>query len=118
MITYYIKNEDEIITFDTDKNKIEETLKFLPQYADCEILETEEEIIVLDEKFFFKKDVQDIIDERERQSKRIKIEEELKFLDEKRIRAVCEPSMKDENTTWLEYYNQEVYKLREKLKNI
>ena len=109
MKTYYVINDNQIVLFDTDKSKIEKTLKFLPQYSESEVLETEKEIVELDEKFFFKEDVQDILDERE---------EELKFLDEKRIRAVCEPSMKDDDTTWLEYYNQEVYKLREQLKNI
>ena len=33
------------------------------------------------------------------------IQEELENLDQKRIRALAEPSLKDENTTWLEYYN-------------
>ena len=99
MKTYYVINDNQIVLFDTDKSKIEKTLKFLPQYSESEVLETEKEIVELDEKFFFKEDVQDI-------------------LDEKRIRAVCEPSMKDDDTTWLEYYNQEVYKLREQLKNI
>ena len=118
MKTYYVINDNQIVLFDTDKSKIEKTLKFLPQYSESEVLETEKEIVELDEKFFFKEDVQDILDERERQLRRMKVEEELKFLDEKRIRAVCEPSMKDDDTTWLEYYNQEVYKLREQLKNI
>ena len=42
--TYYILKNDEIVLFDTDKTKIENTLKFMPQYSDCEILETEREI--------------------------------------------------------------------------
>lgn len=35
-------------------------------------------------------------------------------LDRKRIRAICEPSVKDETTgqTWLEYYNLQVQELR------
>lgn len=38
----------------------------------------------------------------------------LEDLDKKRIRAICENSIKDEQTskTWLEYYNEEVVKIR------
>ena len=46
-----------------------------------------------------------------------KIQEELFLLDQKRIRAVCEPELKDaqEGQTWLEYYNFKVFELREQL---
>lgn len=40
------------------------------------------------------------------------IQAELDELDRKRIRAIAEPSLKDENTTWLEYYNSQVSELR------
>jgi len=43
------------------------------------------------------------------------IKSELTKLDNKRIRAIAEPSLKDENTTWLEYYNQQISDLRNKL---
>lgn len=38
----------------------------------------------------------------------------LEELDKKRIRAICENSIKDEkiSQTWLEYYNEEVNKIR------
>lgn len=44
--------------------------------------------------------------------------QELDSLDRKRIRAIAEPSLKDENTTWLEYYNAEISKLRKELAEI
>lgn len=44
--------------------------------------------------------------------------DELLELDQKRIRAVAEPSLKDENTTWLEYYNNQVQVLRDELAQI
>lgn len=49
-----------------------------------------------------------------------KINEELSELDMKRIRAICEPEIKDEETgeTWLDYYNAEVLKLREELNSL
>ncbi len=40
------------------------------------------------------------------------IQAELDELDRKRIRAIAEPSLKDENITWLEYYNSQISKLR------
>ena len=41
-------------------------------------------------------------------------------LDRKRIRAMCEPSIKDETTgqTWLEYYNLQVQDLRNQISEI
>ena len=48
------------------------------------------------------------------------IEQQLLELDSKRIRAICEPSIKDELTgeTWLDYYNNKVTNLREELNNL
>ncbi len=46
------------------------------------------------------------------------INEQLELLDKKRIRAIAEPSLMDEDTSWLEYYNKQVQKLREELKSI
>lgn len=48
------------------------------------------------------------------------IYEELQELDRKRVRAICEPSVKDNSTgeTWLEYYNSQIDVLRQKLKEV
>lgn len=46
------------------------------------------------------------------------INEELERLDKKRIRAIAEPSMMDDNTSWLEYYNKQIQELRNELKSI
>ncbi len=43
---------------------------------------------------------------------------ELEELDIKRIRALAEPSLKDEETTWLEYYNSQITALRSELTEI
>lgn len=43
---------------------------------------------------------------------------ELEDLDKKRIRAIAEPSLKDENTTWLEHYNEQISQLRQELAEI
>lgn len=43
---------------------------------------------------------------------------QLDELDRKRIRAIAEPSLIDENTTWLEFYNKQSKTLREELEQI
>lgn len=46
------------------------------------------------------------------------IKAQIAELDTKRLRAICEPSIKDATTgqTWLEYYNAEIAKLREQIR--
>ncbi len=46
------------------------------------------------------------------------IKTQLEELDKKRIRALAEPSLKNEDTTWLEYYNSQITALRSELTNI
>ncbi len=43
---------------------------------------------------------------------------ELEELDKKRIRAVAEPSLKDDEITWLEFYNSQINELRKELAEI
>lgn len=58
--------------------------------------------------------------EKEVAIRKAQIEKELLNLDTKRIRAICEPSIKDEETgeTWLDYYNTQVEVLRNELLNL
>ncbi len=44
MTTYYIEQNGQIKLHDTDKNRIETTLKFMPQYAGLELKETDRPI--------------------------------------------------------------------------
>lgn len=50
----------------------------------------------------------------------LELEDGLKEIDLKRIRAVCEPSIKDESTgqTWLEFYNAQILELRNQIQTI
>jgi len=50
--------------------------------------------------------------------KKQEINQQLEDLDKKRIRAIAEPSMKDEEISWLEYYNNQIKLLRDELKNL
>ena len=55
------------------------------------------------------------LEEKAIQVQKLEIQKQLDELDKKRIRAVCEPSMKTETQSWLEFYNEEIQKLREQL---
>ena len=50
--------------------------------------------------------------------KKQEINQQLEDLDKKRIRAIAEPSMKDEEISWLDYYNNQIKLLRDELKNL
>ncbi len=71
-----------------------------------EKLQTEEYINALNEKI--------------KAEKTETLKKELEELDRKRIRALCEPELKntDEGITWLEYYNNQAIKIRSELKNL
>ena len=45
MTNYYIEKDNKIVLFDTDKNKIQNTLIFMPQYEGLEIKETQRTIV-------------------------------------------------------------------------
>ena len=58
------------------------------------------------------------IAEQEAKAKAIRkaeIKKEIDEIDTKRIRAIAEPSLKDGEQTWLEYYNEQIQELREQL---
>ena len=62
----------------------------------------------------------ELLHSREVAIRKAEIERELLELDTKRVRAICEPSVKDETTgeTWLEYYNTQVALLREEYNSL
>ena len=45
---YYIQQDDNIVLFDIDRQRLEGTLKFTPQYKGLEIQETEEGYTIVD----------------------------------------------------------------------
>lgn len=49
--------------------------------------------------------------------KKVDLKNQIDVIDKRRIRAICEPSIKDEtnNQTWLEYYNSQILELRNKI---
>ena len=55
---FYIQQDNKIVLFDGDKQKLQNTIAFMPQYEGLEIQETNREIIELDNKFVFADEVQ------------------------------------------------------------
>ena len=45
MTNYYIEKDNKILLFDEDKQKLQNTIAFMPQYKDLKILETERPIV-------------------------------------------------------------------------
>ena len=76
-----------------------------------EIIETETALEALGKT---EKELQEI----KKENTKFQIEKQLEELDKKRIRAVCEPSMKTETQSWLDFYNEEIKQLRKSLANI
>lgn len=55
-----------------------------------------------------------------RQSRIMDLKTEIAELDKKRIRAICEPEIKDEASgqTWLDYYNEQILAKRTELEGL
>lgn len=76
-----------------------------------EIIETETALEALGK-------TEEELQELKKENTKFQIEKQLEELDKKRIRAVCEPSMKTETQSWLDFYNEEIKQLRKSLANI
>lgn len=94
-------------------------------YNQCLLIEETDKALFALEANEIMQDGEPIIDP-DYESKQAQKQEELRIeeiksrlteLDKKRIRAICENEIKDEETgeTWLEYYNEQVKKLRNRL---
>ena len=58
-MNYYIEENNKIILFDFDKDKLKNTLKkYIPKYSDFEIKETKKEIVEFEGEFAFKEEVE------------------------------------------------------------
>lgn len=71
-MNYYIEKDNKIVMFDSDRQRLEDTLWFTSQYKNLEIKETDAEIINKDGEFVFKDDV---IDELLKEAKDAKYQE-------------------------------------------
>ncbi len=53
---YYIENNDKVVLFDEDLSKLQDTIKFMPNYQKSDIKETDKRIISFDGNFYFQDD--------------------------------------------------------------
>lgn len=60
---------------------------------------------------------QTALSEKQKEEQKFELQKQMDELDQKRIRALCEPELKDaaKGITWLEYYNSEMQNLREQI---
>lgn len=68
---FYIQQDEKIVLFDTDKEKLQNTLAFMPQYEDLKVLETEKNIVVFDGVFYFEDDEEYIAKKQRAEQERI-----------------------------------------------
>lgn len=56
----------------------------------------------------------------EKSAQKFALQAQIDEFDKKRIRAICEPSVKDASTgqTWLEYYNLQIQELRNQINEL
>lgn len=67
-MNYYVLNSNnEIALFDTDKSRLQKTLKFKPELADEKIHQTTKEIVELDGKYVFADEHQEEIEQQKQQ---------------------------------------------------
>lgn len=66
---FYILENEKIVLFNEDKQKLENTLLFMPQYQGLEILETDKHIVEFDGTFYFEDDEEyiSLVDQKEKE---------------------------------------------------
>ena len=70
---FYLEKNNKIVLFDENRQKIEDTKTFIPEYRELEILETDKNIVTFDGEFYFADDEEYI--EKKEQAERERIQE-------------------------------------------
>lgn len=114
---FYIKENENIVLIDENKENLIYSSQFYPQYKDFPIMETKDNEIIVDFKLMATDENKKNQEKLETLNKIQELKKSLADLDSKRIRAVCEMEIKDTQTgeTWLNYYNSQIKTLREEL---
>lgn len=89
---------------------LQETNEYLYALEDNEIIQDGE--VIIDPDYEQKQA------EIQKQERIKEIKTELDEIDKKRIRAICEPSEREDGITWLDYYNQQIKELREEMEEL
>ena len=64
---FYIEQDNKIVLFDNDRQKLENTLLFMPQYKDSEIQETEEGYTIVDYELMTVEEAEEKAQQKERE---------------------------------------------------
>lgn len=60
---FYIQQDEKIVLFDENLERLQNTIAIMPQYQGLEILETDREIIELNDEFVFEDEAQEQLQE-------------------------------------------------------
>ena len=107
---FYIENENKIVLFDEDKQKLQDTVSFMPQYEGFEIKEVEEGYVIVDFELITqvekeRREINLLIKKRN-----MEIEQKISELERMAISEVLEGNKNNVNT-----YNQVITSLKENL---
>ena len=124
-----MKERETIMSYKLEKPYTDdEKFKFISRYNqdcfqegyNCRIEETDTVLFALEDNEILvngepqiNPDYENQLKEKEKILKLEEFKKQLDELDKKRIRAVCEPSMKTETQSWLEYYNEQIAQIRQ-----
>lgn len=75
MTNYYIEKDGKILTANTDKEAVQNTLLFMPELQDLEVKETERPIVQLEDTSFVFGDTDEYLQEQLQKTKEAKIQE-------------------------------------------
>ena len=98
---FYIQQDEKIILFDEDLQKLQNTLLFMPEYSNVEILETDRNIIMLNEEFVFEDEHLQELQDRANQERNAEIDSKIKEL---QIMAL--PEVLNGNIENIKLYNE------------
>ena len=65
---FYIEDNNKIVLFDEDKQKLKDTIACMPQYKNLDIQETDKNIIRFNGELVFEEDVQNELAEKRKQT--------------------------------------------------
>ena len=107
---FYIQQDNKIVLFDEDLQKLKDTISFMPQYEGLEIKEVEEGYVIYDFELITKeeKDRRETILQNEKRNS--EINQKISELEQMAISDVLLGNQENVNT-----YNQVIASLRENL---
>lgn len=77
---FYIEKDNKIILFDEDKQRLQNTILFTPQYQSLEIKETEEGYVIYDFELMTVEEMEEKQAQKEKERRNQEIDEKIKEL--------------------------------------